>query len=404
VLSAVVVDRVECVDTRLVLETDKPNKLPNEFDLSRLRLLHITVGAPMEFEADLTNPRPAGIIHTSGSFGPWNTMDPGDSPVSGHYRFDHADLAVFKGIAGILSSTGSYQGTLRNIVVDGAADVPDFRLTHFGRPMPLHTQFHATVDGTDGDTWLDPVNARLGHSQFTTRGSIVRVKPSQPVPQSASSPSAAPQGGGHKIDLQVEIDHGHLDDFLHLVSNSPNVLLTGDVNVKASLHIPPGKEPVHERIVLDGTFFLDQAHFTSEKVQQRIEELSLRGSGRPGDVKKTDANTIASQMRGELHLAKAVITLPSLEYSVPGADIQLKGTYTLDGWLNFAGTARMQATVSQMVGGWKGFLLKPADRFFKKDGAGTLVPIHIKGTRDAPEFGVDFGANKKTSPETPGRK
>jgi hypothetical protein len=72
--------------------------------------------------------------------------------------------------------------------------------------------------------------------------------------------------------------------------------------------------------------------------------------------------------------------------------------------MHFDGTVRLQATVSQAVGGWKGFLLKPADRFFKKDGAGTVVPIQIRGTHDAPEFGVDFGRMKKTSPETPGQK
>jgi hypothetical protein len=55
-----------------------------------------------------------------------------------------------------------------------------------------------------------------------------------------------------------------------------------------------------------------------------------------------------------------------------------------------------------MVGGWKGILLKPADRFFKKDGAGTLVPIHIRGTRESPDFGVDLKRLKPTSPATPG--
>ena len=72
--------------------------------------------------------------------------------------------------------------------------------------------------------------------------------------------------------------------------------------------------------------------------------------------------------------------------------------------MHFEGTARMDATVSQMVGGWKGWLLKPADRFFKKDGAGTVVPILIRGPHDAPEFSVDFGRSKRTSPETPGQK
>ena len=50
----------------------------------------------------------------------------------------------------------------------------------------------------------------------------------------------------------------------------------------------------------------------------------------------------------------------------------------------------MEASVSKIVGGWKGMLLMPADRYFKKDGAGTEVPIYIRGTRQAPKFGIDF--------------
>src|ERR1035438_4851353 len=50
----------------------------------------------------------------------------------------------------------------------------------------------------------------------------------------------------------------------------------------------------------------------------------------------------------------------------------------------------MQATVSEMVGGWKGLLLSPLDSYLKKDGVGTEVPIHIRGTREQPQFGIDF--------------
>jgi hypothetical protein len=54
-----------------------------------------------------------------------------------------------------------------------------------------------------------------------------------------------------------------------------------------------------------------------------------------------------------------------------------------------------------MVGGWKGLLLKPADRFFKKNGAGTEVPIHIAGTYKNPEFGVDVKGMPHTHPQRP---
>jgi hypothetical protein len=39
-------------------------------------------------------------------------------------------------------------------------------------------------------------------------------------------------------------------------------------------------------------------------------------------------------------------------------------------------------------------LLKPADHYFKKDGAGTEVYLHIEGTREAPKFGIDFSRAK----------
>jgi len=50
--------------------------------------------------------------------------------------------------------------------------VPDFRLTHFGNALPLKTRFHAKVDGTNGDTWLEPVDATLGRSHFTAEGRL----------------------------------------------------------------------------------------------------------------------------------------------------------------------------------------------------------------------------------------
>jgi hypothetical protein len=111
---------------------------------------------------------------------------------------------------------------------------------------------------------------------------------------------------------------------------------------------------------------------------------------------------VQSAMQSRFTMADGVIHLPDLIYNVPGAEIDLKGAYGLDGGtLDFAGTARTDAKVSEMVGGWKGKLLKPADRFFEKDGAGTEVPIHVGGTRENPDFGIDFGHNKHTSPEIP---
>jgi hypothetical protein len=387
------VDKVECTSAHFVLETSKPGKLPLDFAIAHFKLTNnaggsIQTGSVMRFEADLTNPKPVGIIHSAGTLGPWEVADPGESPIQGDYTFDHADLSSFKGIAGIVSSKGKYQGTLRDLVVDGDTDTPDFRLTHFGNSLPLHTHFHAKVDATNGDTWLEPVDATLGHSHFTAQGQIVRVTAPNPA-------GGKPIGKGHDIALNINVGSARIEDFLHLASHTQTTLLTGAVTMKAALHIPPGPIPVHERLNLKGAFNLDQVHFTSTKIQDGITQLSLRGQGKPKEVKSADPEAIRSNMQGDFQLAAGVITLPSLTYTVPGATIQLRGTYAVEGGaLAFDGTAKLDATVSQMVGGVFGALLKPADRYFKKDGAGTEIPIHISGTREDPAFGVDIGRLK----------
>ena len=390
------IESMECKRAHLTLETSKPGKLPLEFDIARIKLSHVSVGGSMQFDAQLTNPRPAGIIFTSGSMGPWEVEDPGETPVMGNYRFENADLGVFKGIAGILNSTGKYQGVLRNLEVDGQTSTPDFRLTHFGTAMPLETQFHATVDGTNRDTWLHPVHARLGGSHFITEGKIVRIPP-EALPNGAARP------GGHEIALNVIVDGGRMEDFLRLVSKSGTPLMTGELTLRTTLEIPPGTEPVDEKMKLNGSFNLVDAAFTSAKFQNGVGELSLRGQGQPKESKNA-GDQVRSAIESNFTMAGGVISLPNLKYTVPGAEIDLVGKYGLEGsTLNFKGTARTDATVSKMVGGWKGLLLKPADRIFRKDGAGTEVPIHIDGTEQDPHFGIDFHRIRHTAPQIPGQ-
>lgn len=381
------IDNVVCTGAQLTLETSNPAKQPLVFALRTIKLKHVSPGGKMSFAAELTNPKPAGLILTKGDFGPWVVEDPGLTPINGDYNFEHADLSVFKGISGTLSSTGSYQGTLRDMDIQGHTDTPNFALLHFGNPMPLSTDFHARVDGTNGDTWLDQVNAILGHSRVNTSGKIVQLIETR----DSSGKMQPPHSIGHEITLNAVVEHGQMADFLRLTSHTSDPILTGTLNLKTSIEIPPGLNPVHERLLLKGNFVLDSAQFTHPNIQGRIDELSLRGQGKPGEVKQPKAEDVSSTMASDFSMDDGVLTLPDLVYTVPGAQIDLNGSYTVDGGgLRFEGTAKMQATVSQMVGGWKGLLLKPADRFFKKDGVGTQVRVHVLGTREDPRFGIDF--------------
>jgi hypothetical protein len=194
------VDEFISEGARLIINTSRPDKLPLEFDIGSLKMKDIGPGQPVHFDATLVNPKPIGTISSSGLFGPWQADLPRETPVQGSYSFSNADLGTIKGIGGILSSTGEYTGTLGNIVVHGETDTPDFRLGISGHPVPLHTEFHAIVDGTSGNTYLRPVDAKMLNSSFTATGSVIKVKDPR----------------GHRIVLDVAIGNARIEDLLKL--------------------------------------------------------------------------------------------------------------------------------------------------------------------------------------------
>ncbi|HEU0368995.1 MAG TPA: hypothetical protein VFR42_07295, partial [Candidatus Acidoferrum sp.] len=157
----VVVGTIEVEDMDLLILSSKPGVDPLDWEIHDLKLHEVGADKAFAFSGTLTNAKPKGEIATSGKFGPWDGDDPGSTPVSGAYAFDNADLGPFPGIAGILSSTGKYAGVLNRLEVNGETDTPDFSLDKAGKPIPLHTDYSATVDGTNGDTRLHPVHAIL---------------------------------------------------------------------------------------------------------------------------------------------------------------------------------------------------------------------------------------------------
>jgi hypothetical protein len=376
----VAVDEIICTDSRILILPSKPGKNPKDFELKNITLRGVGRGRPLEYEATLENAIPRGHIHAHGTFGPWNPEAPGDSPLTGTYRFDHADLNPLKGIGGILSSTGQFSGQLNKIAVSGTTETPDFSLDTANQPMPLSTTFQAIVDGTTGDTYLQQVSARLGRSDFTCTGQVVNQ-----------------DGHGHSVDLAINVPHGRLEDFLSLAVKTRPVVMTATLGMKTSLHIPAGPGSVTQKIQLQsGTFSLGNIHFSNPATQDKVDELSLRAQGDPRDA-HAGAGDVLSHMTGQFVMNGGRLTIHNLDYTLPGAKVALDGVYSLDGeQFEFAGKVRTQAMVSQMIKpGWKSMLLKLADPFFKKNGAGAEIPVKISGTKEAPHFGLDFGGKEQ---------
>ncbi len=394
----IVVDQIVCADVILTIETDKPGKQPLIFPIRNVTLHDVGRGTPMPFEADLINAKPVGEIASSGHIGPWRVDDPRETHVDGAYSFTNADLGPIKGIAGILSSTGSYSGALARIDVTGSTDTPDFSLDTARHKMPLHTDFNATVDGTTGDTVLNSVHATLGHTVLNVQGSIIRagadVDPSAPLltdAQETLDQAARLQDTiGHIIRISVESDHARIEDLLTLGVRTTPPLMNGAMTLRARLIIPPGKVSVAQKMQVQGSFTIRDATFANPQWQDTVNKLSARASGDAEKAKRGDVESVSTQMGGDFSLATAILSVPKVHFQMPGAAVDVVGRYSLDGdTFDFAGTARTDATASQMLTGWKSLLAKPFDKLLEKDGAGVEVPITISGTRSAPKFGVD---------------
>jgi hypothetical protein len=367
----VLIGEIVSDDAELRLLPKSADKDPHVFAIHRLVMHSVGLDRPAKFTAQLTNAVPPGEIETMGSFGPWSPDDPGQTPLAAEYTFDKADLGVFKGISGILSSTGKFGGVLENIEVQGKTSTPDFTVTIGGHPLDLETVFSATVDGTNGNTLLHPVTAHLLNTVIVAQGGVVKSKDNK----------------GKEITLDVTVDKGRLEDLLRLAVKTTQPPLTGAVNFHTKFNLPPGEGDLADRLNLNGKFDVKQAQFTSPEVTAKIETLSRKGQGQP---ENKDAGSSVSQLKGNFVLDNGVITFRGLTFSVTGAEVALNGKYGLfKEDLDFYGKLRMQAKISQTTTGAKSFVLKAVDPFFRKNGQ-TELPIKITGQRDHPSFGLDL--------------
>lgn len=373
---SIVVDKFHAETATVIINTDRVDKEPLRFAIKNLWMKDVGPGRPVAFSAMFINPKPEGNIDSSGEFGPLDADEPRDTPVRGDYVFRHADLGTIAGIAGTLSSSGKYDGSVGHIVVDGQTDTPDFRLKISGTPVPLKTQFHAIVDATNGNTYLQPVHATILNTPLTAKGEVVR----------SNDPK------GHHIHLDVTISSGHIEDLLRLAVRTKPPVMTGDLRLATKLDIAPGSGDVADRLSLDGGFQINDAHFSNNKIQSKVDSLSMRSQGKTKLAADGIPDNVKSRMNGNFALNNSLLTVPKLVFQMPGTRVNLAGTYSLDGnKFDFRGHARFKAKLSDVVGGWKSAFLKPLDPFFSKHGAGTELPIKISGTKSEPHFGLDFG-------------
>ena len=104
----------------------------------------------------------------------------------------------------------------------GEATGPGLPADHGGQSRTAYHRFEVLVDGTNGDTNLQPVQATLGSTQFQTSGAVIKHEGAQTA----------------RIDLDVLMPKGNLRDVLRLaMKGSP--FMEGQLFLKTRIAIPP---------------------------------------------------------------------------------------------------------------------------------------------------------------------
>ena len=367
---------VEIIVDRGTIEYPRSERPPLIFNVHQLTFGNVIPGQRISFQVTIDNPLPPGRVRAEGQFDPWNVSDVSQTPLSGTYKFTDARLSSLGGIAGTLSSQGSFAGPAKALRVQGTTDTPDYQVKSAGHPLHLRTEFQAVVDCTNGDVGLQSIRGQFEKTSFGVAGDVTgKTNPRSKV-----------------ASLQVADPGGRIEDWLRLLTSAQIPAMTGPISFQARMTIPGGPQPFIRRVRLTGDFGLTEVAFTKQETQQSASELSLRAQGQKVyDPKKQELPKITGKISGHVELLDGVAHFSNLLYSVPGAVASVHGTYSFnDQRVDLHGELRVETKFSKTASGPKAILTRAAEGLLAKGkGEGEILPVRLTGTYNHPSYGLD---------------
>jgi hypothetical protein len=371
------IDRMTASDAILEFIAREPGKEPFKLNIQKLLLDKVAENEPVSFHTVLMNSKPPGTITASGQFGPWNADDPGATPMSGSYTFDKANLAVFHGISGILSSKGKFNGAARQAKAEGTVDVTNFHVDGSTHTTHLGARFRADVDAENGDVALESVESQVHRTTILSEGDI------------------ATQSGqkGKTVGLDMRVSSGRIEDLLLFFTSQKQPSMTGAVQLHAKIRLPPGPGFLR-KLRLTGDFGVSGGQFTNSKAQAPLNDLSESSAGESKQQEQEDPQTVLSNLKGHVEALNGIATLTGVLFAIPGGTARMRGTFNLlNRALDFQGVLETDGKLADATSGFKALVVKAITPLMKKNRI-TTVPFTIKGTSSHPEFGLDLAAKR----------
>ncbi len=360
----ILVETVLADNILLEFLSSKPGKQAYKLLISKLNLANVSNNQPIRYTASIENTEPPGDIQATGQFGPWEAQEPGRTDVSGTYSYTHADLGVFKGLAGKMSSQGQFSGTLDHINVSGHNDIPDFHVAHSRHTEHLTSDFKAVVNATDGDTFLEEVRSRFGKTTLLSTGSI----------------AGRPGEKGKVVLLEVTSAGGRVEDLLNLFITAKQSPMTGNFALKARVTLPPAHEPFLQKLKLEGDFGLAAGKFTSHDTQEMVDKLSTSARRRATEEEKENPETALSNLQGHISARDGITTFTNVAFRIPGANAKVNGTYNLlTQRVDLHGVLSTGGKLYVTQKGFHSLLLRAISPFLKHREHLTIVPFKVTG-------------------------
>ncbi len=382
--SKTTIDEIVANGTVLEFDSSTPGQSPLLFDIHEAYVRNVTWSSPLTYRLKVHNPQPPGEVTAEGKFGVWNLTDPGQTPLDGEYKFEQADLSVYDGISGTLSSAGKFSGKLAHVDISGTTQTPNFHVKSSSHSVAVTTQFSAYVDAIHGDTFLNNVTADFWKTHLIAHGSI------------ASSTT----GTGKIALIDLSSNKARIDDILRLFVTAERAPMSGGMTLQLHAEIPSGPEAFLKRVRLRGGFGIAGGSF-SPTTQEGVDKLSAGARGE-NEKEKEDPQTVLTKLAGKFNLAGGTAHFAGLSFSVPGAAADMDGTFNiLNHKIDLRGQMRVDSKISNTTNGSKAFFLKMMEPFFKKKRKGEIVPVRISGTYEHPTFGLDLDDKKAKQAPAP---
>lgn len=353
----------------------RPGGSTTRFEFPQLAIHHLKRGDPLHFRATVHSETLPGDIHASGSFGPLQTRKTGRTPASGTFTIPSASLGQYHTIAGTLSATGRFNGTLNHMQVSGDTDMPNFEVISSHHPVAMRVNYRAIVDGMNGDVDLSSAAVHFLGTNLGVHGTI--------------------RGEAAKtVGLDFTSGPARIQDLLRLFVSAGQPPMNGPITFRARVVLPPGKRKFVRRVELAGNFDIQNAYFSNALTQAKVDQLSARARGEKPKHNEP-ARRVSSEFAGHVFLRNGVATFSNASFSVAGATARGEGTFdVITEAINLQGRVAMQASLSRAAGGIKSVLMKPIDPFYKKNGAGAVLPFEMTGTYAHPSFKVSLTGKK----------